>query len=162
MRVLDRVEMALSDSETKELTAMAAEIRCDIVDMTHWAGGSHIGTALSQTDILTLLYFKYLRIDPANPDWDDRDRFILSKGHGGVGLSAVLANRGFFGKEILKTYCQTGSPLSMHLDATKVTGLDASTGSLGHGLPMAVGLALSARAPSGKRPCRPATSSSAI
>jgi len=138
-------KMPLSDSEVKELTTTAAKIRCDIVDTTAWAGGSHIGGALSQTDILTLLYFKYLRIDPANPEWDDRDRFILSKGHGGIGLAAVFANRGFYDHELLKTFGKTGSSLSMHMDAAKVTGLDASTGSLGHGLPMAVGLALGAR-----------------
>jgi transketolase len=137
--------MTLSDSETKELIEMAAKIRCGIVDVTGWAGGSHIGGALSQTDILTLLYFKYLNVDPSNPDWDDRDRFVLSKGHGGVSHVVVLANKGYFDPEILKNYGKEGSPFSMHMNANKVPGVDISTGSLGHGLPQAVGLALGAR-----------------
>ncbi|MBN2310936.1 MAG: transketolase [Candidatus Hydrogenedentes bacterium] len=137
--------MAVSEAERGELTRRAKAIRSGIVDVTGWAGGSHIGGALSQTDILTLLYFKYLNIDPANPEWPDRDRFILSKGHGGVGLAVTLAERGYFDPALLKDFGHSGSPFGMHLDGNKVTGVDASTGSLGHGLSMAVGLALGAR-----------------
>jgi len=137
--------MALSDSEIKSLSNIAADIRCGIVDVTFWAGGSHIGGALSQTDILALLYFKYLNIDPANPGWDDRDRFVLSKGHGGVGHVVTLAKKGYFDPELLKNYGKKGSIFSMHMNAEKVPGVDVSTGSLGHGLPMAVGLTLGAR-----------------
>jgi transketolase len=96
-------------------------------------------------DILTLLYWKYLRIDPANPAWEDRDRFVLSKGHGGVGHAVVLAERGYFDKAALREFNETGSMLGMHLDSNKVPGCDASTGSMGHGLSQAVGMALGAR-----------------
>jgi len=110
-----------------------------------WAGAGHIGGALSSMDIFTILYYKYLKIDPKRPDWPDRDRFILSKGHVGVGYAPVLADKGYFDKELLKEYNHTGSSLGMHLDSAKVPGVDASTGSLGHGLPMAIGMALAAR-----------------
>ncbi len=137
--------MALTDAERSLFRKQAAKIRRDIVDVTGWAGGSHIGGSLSMTDILTVLYWKYLRIDPANPDWDDRDRFVLSKGHGGVGHAVVLANRGYFDAALLKDFNHFGSSFGMHLDSTKVRGVDASTGSMGHGLPQAVGMALGLR-----------------
>lgn len=137
--------MPLSDPEFQELKSRAASIRRDIVDVTGWSGGAHIGGSLSMTDILTLLYFKYMRIDPARPDWEDRDRFILSKGHGGVGHAVVLAQRGYFDKENLRKFNETGSMLGMHLDSLKVPGCECSTGSMGHGLSQAVGMALGAR-----------------
>lgn len=137
--------MAITEQEIKELEERAKNLRKDIVDVTEWAGGAHIGGGLSMIDILVILYFKYLNIDPANPKKADRDRFILSKGHGGVGFAPVLARKGYFDFETLKTFNQFNSPFGMHLDAKKVKGVDASTGSLGHGLPMAVGLALGAR-----------------
>jgi len=128
-----------------DLKTRAKKIRKDIIDVTGWAGGSHVGGALSMTDILTVLYWRYLNIDPKRPQWEDRDRFVLSKGHGGVGHAVVLANRGFFDFELLREFNHYGSPFGMHLDGNKVIGCDASTGSLGHGLPMAVGMALGAR-----------------
>ena len=137
--------MAITDQEIKELKKRAAKIRRDSIDVTGWAGGSHIGGSLSMTDILTILYWKYLKIDPGNPAWDDRDRFVLSKGHGGVGHAVVLANKGYFDPELLKEFNHSGSAFGMHLDGNKVKGVDASTGSLGHGLSMAVGMALGAR-----------------
>jgi len=137
--------MPITEQELAELTERALKIRRDIVDVTGWSGGSHIGGSLSQTDVLTLLYFKYLNIDPANPDWPDRDRFVLSKGHGGVGWAVVLANRGYFELDLLRDFGKSGSSFGMHLDGNKVKGVDASTGSLGHGLSQAVGLALGAR-----------------
>ena len=137
--------MPITDQEVKELTRLAAKIRREIVDVTGWSGGAHIGGALSQTDILTILYYKYLNADPKNPHWDDRDRFVLSKGHGGVGHAVVLANKGYFDPELLKEFNHSGSPFGMHLDGNKVPGVDASTGSVGHGLSMAVGMALGAR-----------------
>jgi len=137
--------MPVTDEEIRELTRLAAKIRREIVDVTGWSGGAHIGGALSQTDILTLLYYKYLKIDPQNPDWDDRDRFVLSKGHGGIGHAVILADKGYFDPELLKEFNHSGSPFGMHLDGNKVTGVDASTGSLGHGLSQAVGMALGAR-----------------
>lgn len=137
--------MAISEQEIRRLEDISKQTRKDIVDVTEWAGGAHIGGALSMVDILVILYHRYLNIDPADPHKPDRDRFILSKGHGGVGFAPVLARKGFFDFELLKTFNQFKSPFGMHLDAKKVKGVDASTGSLGHGLPMALGLALGAR-----------------
>ena len=137
--------MPLSPEEKTQLERTALDIRRQIVEVTGWSGGAHIGGALSMTDILTILYWKYLNIDPARPDWADRDRFVLSKGHGGVGHAVVLAERGYFPKEDLKEFNATGSKLGMHLDCHKAVGVDVSTGSMGHGLPQAVGLALGAR-----------------
>ena len=137
--------MPITEQEITELKRIARKLRRDMVDVTGWAGGSHIGGSLSMTEILTVLYWKYLKIDPANPDWDDRDRFVLSKGHGGVGHAVVLANKGYFDPELLKEFNHFNSPFGMHLDSLKARGVDASTGSMGHGLSQAVGMALGAR-----------------
>jgi len=110
-----------------------------------WAGGAHAGGSLSLADILVLLYWKYLRVDPANPQWEERDRLIISKGHAGVGIAPALSLRGYFPKAELESFNHFMSPFGMHLDAAKVKGVDCSTGSLGHGLSMAIGLALGAR-----------------
>lgn len=106
-------------------------------------GKSH-GFDLKISGITSMWYMRIANIDPKNPDWGDRDRFILSKGHIGVGFAPVLADKGYIDKELLKEYNHTGSPLGMHLDSNKVRGLDASTGSLGHGLSMALGMVLGA------------------
>lgn len=137
--------MALTNEERQKLYAQAKQLRKDIVDVTSWAGGAHIGGGLSVIDILTILYFKYLNIDPQRPDWEDRDRLILSKGHAAVAYVPCLARRGFIDVEELKTFNKFKSPFGMHPDSKRVCGCDASTGSLGHGLPMAVGMALGAR-----------------
>ena len=137
--------MPLSPDEIRALQAKAKELRCLMIDVTVWSGGAHIGGSLSAADLLTALYYKYLRVRPEEPDWPDRDRFVLSKGHGGVGLASVLADRGYFPKELLHEFNHFKSPFGMHLDGAKVPGVDASTGSLGHGLSMAVGMALGAR-----------------
>jgi len=137
--------MPLTDQERRDMEALAKKLRRHIVDVTGWSGGAHIGGSLSMVDILTLLYWKYLKIDPANPKWEDRDRLVLSKGHGGVGHAVVLAHRGFFDPEELRKFNETDSMLGMHLDSLKVPGCEASTGSMGHGLPEAVGMALGAR-----------------
>jgi transketolase len=137
--------MPLSKEEIKGLEKKAWDIRKLIVETTFTCGGSHLGGSLSQTDVLVALYWKYLNIDPKNPAWADRDRFILSKGHGGVGWASVLGEKGYFDKELLKNFNKTGSPFGMHLDSLKVKGCDASTGSLGHGLAIAVGLAIGSR-----------------
>lgn len=137
--------MPLTNQELTMLEIKAHELRNLCVDTVLWAGSGHIGGSLSAMDILTILYYKYMKVDPKNPDWPDRDRFILSKGHIGVGFAPVLADKGFISKESLKEYNHTGSKLGMHLDSLKVPGLDASTGSLGHGLPIALGTALAAR-----------------
>lgn len=137
--------MPLTESEIKELERVSHQIRKDIVDVTGWAGGAHIGGALSVVDILVILYFKYLNVDPNRPQSETRDRVVLSKGHGGVGYAPVLARKGYFEFELLREFNRFKSPFGMHLDGNKVKGVDVSTGSLGHGLPMAVGLALGAR-----------------
>jgi transketolase len=137
--------MPITDQEVKELEKAACQLRKDIIDITGWAGGAHIGGALSVIDILVILYYKYLNIDPSNPKMEDRDRVVLSKGHAGVGFAALLARKGYFDFELLKSFNKFKSPFGMHLDGNKVKGVDVSTGSLGHGLPISVGLALGAR-----------------
>ncbi len=137
--------MALSPQEKQRLKDIARELRLTVIDVMAWSGGAHVGGSLSIIDILAILYFKYLDVHPADPQWDERDRFILSKGHAAAGLIPVLAKRGFFPEETLKTFNHFGSPFAMHPDSNKVIGCDASAGSLGHGLSMAVGMALGAR-----------------
>ena len=137
--------MALSPQEKQRLKDIARELRLTVIDVMAWSGGAHVGGSLSIIDILTILYFKYLDVHPADPQWDERDRFVLSKGHAAAGLIPVLAKRGFFPEETLKTFNHFGSPFAMHPDSNTVIGCDASAGSLGHGLSMAVGMALGAR-----------------
>jgi len=137
--------MPCTDSEIRELSGIARELRLTIVDVMAWSGGSHIGGSLSIVEILTILYFKYLNVKPEDPSWIDRDRFILSKGHAAAGFIPVLAKKGYFPQEELKSFNHFGSPFAMHPDSNKVIGCDASAGSLGHGLPMAVGMGLGAR-----------------
>lgn len=137
--------MPVTDQEVSLLRQHAKQLRKDILDTTFWAGGSHIGGALSMVEIMILLYYKYLNVDPGNPEKRDRDRVILSKGHAGVGFAPLLARKGYFDFELLKDFNKFKSPFGMHLDAKKVKGVDMSTGSLGHGLSLAVGLALGAR-----------------
>ncbi|HOV31809.1 MAG TPA: transketolase [Candidatus Hydrogenedens sp.] len=138
--------MSLTEQEHKELRKIAKKIRKEIVDVTQWSGGAHIGGSLSMTDFMVVLYWKYLRIDPKNPNWEERDRLVLSKGHGGVGHAVILANRGYFDFEVLKDFNQFGCAYGMHLDSRKAIGVEASTGSMGHGLSQALGMALGARA----------------
>jgi transketolase len=137
--------MPLTKDERIKLEEKASELRKLALDTVVWAGSGHIGGALSAMDIMTILYHKYMRLDPKRPDWAERDRFICSKGHIGVGYAPVLADLGYFDRELLKEYNHTGSPLGMHLDSTKVKGVEASTGSLGHGLAVGLGMALAAR-----------------
>lgn len=137
--------MPITEQENAELRRIAKEIRLDIVEVTSASGGAHIGGALSMLDILVILYWKYMNNDPSNPEWEDRDRVVLSKGHGGVGHAVLLAHRGYFEKERLREFNQTNSMLGMHLDASKVPGVEVSTGSMGHGFGQALGLALGAR-----------------
>ncbi|TAL56968.1 MAG: transketolase [Bacteroidetes bacterium] len=127
---------------TKEL---AKRIRIHAVKMTSAGKSSHVGSVLSIADILAVLYNDILKVDPAKPDWKDRDRFILSKGHAGTGVYAVLAEKGFFSVEILKTHYQNGSLLSGHVSHKGIPGVELSTGSLGHGLSVGTGLALAAK-----------------
>lgn len=135
----------LDAQERRRLQDKARELRAKIVEVTWACGGAHIGGAFSQHDILTALYYRYLSLDPGRPDWPDRDRFVLSKGHGGIGHAVVLGDKGYFDEKLLLDFNKTGSPFGMHLDRLKVPGVDASTGSLGHGFPISVGMALAAK-----------------
>jgi transketolase len=137
--------MPITEQEIRFLEEKAKKIRKDIIDITGWSGGAHIGGAMSMVEMLTLLYFKVARLDPSQPEAPERDRIVVSKGHGGVGYAAMLADKGYFEFDLLKDFNKFKSPFGMHLDSAKVRGVDVSTGSLGHGLPMAVGLALGAR-----------------
>jgi transketolase len=119
-------------------------IRKHCVRMTSRANASHIGSSFSMADLVAVLYGKVLLVDPARPDWPERDRFVLSKGHGCAALYAALAECGFFPMTWLDTYCLDGSPLAGHV-CHHVPGVEFSTGSLGHGLPVATGMALAAR-----------------
>ncbi|MDD7464853.1 MAG: transketolase [Actinomycetaceae bacterium] len=137
--------MPISNEEWRHLEETANRLRKLTLDTTNWAGGGHIGGAMSAMDALTVLYHHTLNFSAQKMDDPERDRFVLSKGHIGVGMAAVLADLGCFPKEWLERFSRIGSPLGMHLDANKVPGLEVSAGSLGHGLSMAVGLALGAR-----------------
>lgn len=120
---------------------LALRIRRHAVRMTHYGESSHIGAILSAADILAVLYGRILKIDPANPAWAGRDRFILSKGHAGAGVYAVLAELGFFPVEELRRHYSNGSVFSGHVSHKGVPGVEISTGSLGHGLSVGAGMA---------------------
>lgn len=124
------------------LEEFARRLRLQVVRMTARAKSSHVGGGLSMADILAVLYGSVLRVDPRNPAWADRDRFVLSKGHAVAGLYAALAERGFIAPADLETFYCDGSPLAGHATHSGVPGIECSTGSLGHGLPIACGLAL--------------------
>ncbi len=127
------------------VTDIALRIRRHCVRMTHRANSSHIGSSLSTADILAVLYGRILQLNPGEPSWPERDRFILSKGHGCAALYAILAECGFFPMDWLETYYQNGSLLAGHATHKNVPGVEVSTGSLGHGLPIATGMALAAK-----------------
>lgn len=129
-------------SEKTKLDIMACKIRMGIIESTHGAKAGHPGGSLSAADLFTYLYFKELRVDPENPKWDDRDRFVLSKGHTAPGLYAALALRGFFPVEDLPTLRHRDSYLQGHPNMNTVPGVDMSTGSLGQGISCACGMAL--------------------
>ena len=129
----------------EELKAMATTVRCDIIDMITTANAGHPGGSLSAADIVTALYFRIMRIDPTNPDWQDRDRFILSKGHACPVWYAALAERGYYDKKHLGTLRQLDSILQGHPDMKKTPGIDMTAGSLGHGLSAGLGMALSGK-----------------
>lgn len=130
------------DARVERLRKIANTMRQNVVDMVYTAQSGHIGGALSAADFVTALYFDLMNVDPANPHWDDRDRFVLSKGHACPIWYSALALRGFFPEEELKTLRKNGSRLQGHPIATYLPGLDASTGSLGLGFAQAVGIAM--------------------
>lgn len=129
----------------KQLQIKACKVRMGIIEGVYNAKSGHPGGSLSVADILTYLYFEHMNIDPKNPKWEDRDRFVLSKGHTAPALYAVLAHRGFFPVEELKTLRKPGSMLQGHPSMKLTPGIDMSTGSLGQGISTAVGMALGAK-----------------
>jgi transketolase len=134
-----------SESLITELVEKAQLLRIEVVKMIHGVGSGHPGGSLSAADIVTALYFHQLRLDPARPDWPERDRFILSKGHAAPLLYAVLAHRGFFPVEELATLRRLDSRLQGHPDRLRTPGVEMTAGALGHGLAIGVGLTLAAR-----------------
>ncbi len=134
-----------ADDQLKSVADLARRVRKQALMMTSRANASHIGSSLSSVDVMAMLYGKVMRYDPARPDWPERDRFILSKGHACSALYAMLAECNFFGREWLDTYCQDGARLAGHVTHTGVPGIEVSTGSLGHGLSLGAGMALAAK-----------------
>ena len=135
----------MTADERKRLMATACQVRMGVIEGTHAAKAGHPGGSLSAADLFTYLYFKEMNIDPARPQWEDRDRFVLSKGHTAPGLYAALAHRGFFPVEELKTLRQMDSRLQGHPNMNDTPGVDMSTGSLGQGVSAAAGMALAAK-----------------
>ncbi len=131
--------------ECGQSAALALKIRVQTARMIYRARSSHLGSAYSMADLLAVLYGRILRIDPKRPEAAERDRFVLSKGHACAALYAVLAERGFFPKEWLEDFYQDGSRLAGHATHVGVPGVEVSTGSLGHGLPIACGMALAGK-----------------
>lgn len=127
---------------TQELISMTRTVRRDVVTMVHEAGSGHPGGSLSAAELMTALYFEIMKVDPENPQWEERDRFILSKGHVAPVLYSVLARKGFFPVEELHTLRRLGSILQGHPHGSSTPGLDCSSGSLGQGLSIANGLAI--------------------
>jgi transketolase len=136
---------AATDPTDAELEALARRGRLLVLESVANAGAGHIGGPLSAMDLLIALYFRVLRVRPDEPDWPDRDRFVLSKGHSAIGLYVAMALRGYFPVEELATFDHGDSRLQGHPDMTRLPGLDASTGSLGQGLAVGVGIALGLR-----------------
>ena len=127
-----------------ECRRLATRVRAHCLRMTHRGMSGHVGSMLSMADILSVLYTRVLRVDPKRPDWPDRDRFILSKGHGGCAVYAILGELGFFPMEWFEGYYRDAGKLMGHI-SHHVPGVEFSTGSLGHGLPVAIGMALAAQ-----------------
>ena len=132
----------MTPNEKKQLSIAACKVRMGIIESTHSAKCGHPGGSLSAADMFTYLYFQELNVDPTNPKWEDRDRFVLSKGHTAPGLYSALAQRGFIPVEDLKTLRKTDSYLQGHPNMNYVPGVDMSTGSLGQGISCAAGMAL--------------------
>lgn len=129
----------------KDLEDISNDLRCDVLKMIHMAKSGHPGGSLSAADIVTSLYFKIMNIDPDNPCWEDRDRFILSKGHTCPIWYAALSRKGYFDRELLWKLREINSPLQGHPDMNKTVGIDMTTGSLGNGLSIGCGMALYAK-----------------
>ncbi|MHB1004153.1 MAG: transketolase [Chloroflexota bacterium] len=134
--------MSAQIDAVRDLEAKARVIRGHIVRMSHQSNSAHVGSALSSADIVTALYFGELRLDPNRPDWPDRDRFIMSKGHACAAWYAALAESGFFPLEELVTFRKIGSRLQGHPEMSRLPGIEMTSGSLGHGLSAGLGMAL--------------------
>ena len=135
----------MDNNEKRKLQITACKIRMGIIEGVYNAKSGHPGGSLSIADVLAYLYFKEMKIDPANPKWEDRDRLVLSKGHTAPGLYSALANRGYFPVEYLKTLRKTDSFLEGHPDMKGTPGVDMSSGSLGQGISVACGMALASK-----------------
>jgi transketolase len=135
----------IPSAEVERLKAAAARLRGKVIEMSHAASSAHLASSLSCCDIVAAAYWGVCKIDPARPDDPLRDRFILSKGHAATALYSALAFRGFFPEALLETYCQDGGILAEHPPARMLPGVEAATGSLGHGLPIGIGMALAGR-----------------
>ncbi len=132
-------------AEWLRLEKKADELRRLTVQTTVWGGSGHIGGAMSAMDAMTILYHRFMKLDVNNPSMEDRDRFVLSKGHAAVGYGPVICDYGFMDVSGLHNFNLTGSQFGMHLDCNKIKGIDCSTGSLGHGISLACGFALAGR-----------------
>jgi transketolase len=137
--------MDVSDGVISRLRRKCLDRRRDIIEMLYRAGGGHGGGSLSVVEILVVLYSVVMRVRPEEPDWPERDRFVLSKGHAAPALYAVLAEHGFFPRDLLWTFSQAGTRLQKHIEMQLVPGTELSTGSLGQGLSVSVGMALADR-----------------
>jgi transketolase len=137
--------MQTEEQTLERLRDKATEMRRRTMRTLLPSGGGHVGGSMSAMEILVALYYDVLRVDPHRPDWPERDHFVLSKGHISCALCSVLADLGFFPEELLDTFNLLDSPFSMHPDMRKIPGVDMSTGSLGHGLSVATGMALASR-----------------
>ena len=137
-KVFDKAEWLRLEKKADEMRRMA-------IQTAIWGGSGHIGGSLSAMDAMVTLYYRFMKIDASNPEMEDRDRFILSKGHCAVGYAPILCDLGYFPVDELKIFNLTGAKVGMHLDCNKVKGADCSTGSLGHGISLAVGFALAGR-----------------
>lgn len=144
-RTIGLTNFYFTEKDVERLEEQAVQLRRDIVEMIHAAKAGHPGGSLSAVDMITALYFHVMRIDPQNPRWEDRDRFVLSKGHACPALYAALARRRFFDPKHLTTLRQYHSILQGHPDMNKTPGIDISSGSLGNGLAIGVGMAMSGR-----------------
>jgi transketolase len=134
----------MQNKTTASLDKRSKELRLQVIKTVNAAGRGHVGAAMSLIEIMRVLYDHILKYDPKNPKWEDRDRHILSKGHGCIALYVLLAEKGFFPEEELWNFCKPKGLLGGHPE-TKVPGVEASTGSLGHGLPIGVGMAINAK-----------------
>jgi transketolase len=140
-----KVKVMSETDKIKYLESMGQKLRIDALKAIYRANSWHLGSCFSVAELMSVLYFHELNIDPRNPDWADRDRFIMSKGHASAIWYSALAEKGFFPKEELATYRRIGSKLQGHPDMKKVKGLDMTTGSLGNGLGLGAGMAIAAK-----------------